>query len=151
MITNRHFLQIGPQNPDVQHIAVSHHGLRLIKRSPNGDLTILETLPLEDIITVQTTRSGVCTLQISSGVRLPLHTNRALQLAEMIGKYIRSVSKLPEYCISPADVIVYDITMKLIVSFEYKYSPDSHCIPPPFNYSIFKVLGRPRFAGGNLT
>lgn len=84
--------QIGPQHPETQHVAISHHGLRLIKRTPNGDLIILETLPLEDIVSVNSSRAGVCVLQIASGVRLPLHTNRAPQLAEMIGKYIRLVS-----------------------------------------------------------
>lgn len=73
-------------------MAVSHHGLRLIKRTLNGDLIILETLPLEDIVSVNSSRSGMCVLQIASGVRLPLHTNRAPQLAEMIGRYIRLVS-----------------------------------------------------------
>lgn len=85
--------QIGPQHPETQHVAVSHHGLRLIKRTPNGDLIILETLPLEDIVSVNSSRAGVCVLQVASGVRLPLHTNRAPQLAEMIGRYIRLVSK----------------------------------------------------------
>lgn len=75
-------------------MAVSHHGLRLIKRTMNGDLIILETLPLEDIVSVNSSRSGVCMLQIASGVRLPLHTNRAPQLAEMIGRYIRLVSAI---------------------------------------------------------
>lgn len=73
-------------------MAVSHQGLRLVKRTLNGDLIILETLPLEDIVSVNSSRSGVCVLQIASGVRLPLHTNRAPQLAEMIGRYIRLVS-----------------------------------------------------------
>lgn len=75
-------------------MAVSHHGLRLVKRTPNGDLIILETLPLEDIVSVNSSRAGVCVLQIASGVRLPLHTNRAPQLAEMIGRYIRLVSEI---------------------------------------------------------
>lgn len=92
MNENENF-QIGPQHPETQHVAVSHHGLRLIKRTTNGDLMILETLPLEDIVSVNSVRSGVCVLQISSGVRLPLHTNRAPQLAEMIAKYIRLVSE----------------------------------------------------------
>lgn len=71
---------------------MSHHGLRLIKRTSNGELVILETLPLEDIVSVGSARSGVCTLTISSGVRLPLHTTRAPQLAEMISNFIRVVS-----------------------------------------------------------
>ncbi|KAI4498543.1 hypothetical protein M0802_006249 [Mischocyttarus mexicanus] len=86
-------VSIGPQHPETQHVAVSHHGLRLIKRTTNGDLIILETLPLEDIVSISSPRAGVCVLQISSGVRLPLHTNRAPQLADMIGKYIKSVSE----------------------------------------------------------
>lgn len=85
--------QIGPQHPETQHVAISHHGLRLIKRTANGDLIILETLPLEEIVSVNSSRAGVCVLQIASGVRLPLHTNRAPQLAEMIGRYIRLVSR----------------------------------------------------------
>lgn len=85
-------ISIGPQHPEVQHIAVSHHGLRLIKRTSSGELIILETLLLEDIVAVGSSRAGVCTLTISSGVRLPLHTNRAPQLAEMIGNFIRQVS-----------------------------------------------------------
>lgn len=85
-------LQIGPQHPETQHVAVSHHGLRLVKRISNGDLIILETLPLEDIVSVNSARAGVCVLQIASGVRLPFHTNRAPQLAEMISRYIRLVS-----------------------------------------------------------
>ncbi|KAG7210137.1 hypothetical protein KM043_011699 [Ampulex compressa] len=86
-------VSIGPQHPETQHVAVSHHGLRLIKRTTSGELIILETLPLEDIVAVNSSRSGVCVLQISSGVRLPLHTNRAPQLADMIGTYIRLVSE----------------------------------------------------------
>ncbi|KAG8038978.1 hypothetical protein G9C98_003285 [Cotesia typhae] len=82
-------IEIGPQHPEAQHIAVSHHGLRLIKRSSNGELVILETLPLEDIVSVGSARANVCTLTISSGVRLPLHTTRAPQLAEMISNFIR--------------------------------------------------------------
>jgi hypothetical protein len=84
--------QIGPQHPETQHVAVSHHGLRLIKRTPNGDLIILETLPLEDIVSVNSSRTGVCMLQIASGVRLPFHTKRAPQLADMISRYIKLVS-----------------------------------------------------------
>ncbi|XP_020280008.1 unconventional myosin-XV isoform X2 [Pseudomyrmex gracilis] len=86
-------VSIGPQHPETQHVAVSHHGLRLIKRTPNGDLVILETLPLEDIVSVNSSRAGVCVLQIASGIRLPLHTNRAPQLAEMISKYIRLINQ----------------------------------------------------------
>ncbi|KYN10968.1 Myosin-XV [Trachymyrmex cornetzi] len=93
-------VSIGPQHPETQHVAVSHHGLRLIKRTLNGDLIILETLPLEDIVSVNSSRPGVCVLQIASGVRLPLHTNRAPQLTEMIGKYIRLVTKRSLTCIS---------------------------------------------------
>ncbi|KAG5317858.1 MYO15 protein, partial [Pseudoatta argentina] len=88
-------VSIGPQHPETQHVAVSHHGLRLIKRTLNGDLIILETLPLEDIVSVNSSRPGVCVLQIASGVRLPLHTNRAPQLTEMIGKYIRLIDQKP--------------------------------------------------------
>ncbi|XP_012058460.1 PREDICTED: unconventional myosin-XV [Atta cephalotes] len=88
-------VSIGPQHPETQHVAVSHHGLRLIKRTLNGDLIILETLPLEDIVSVNSSRPGVCMLQIASGVRLPLHTNRAPQLTEMIGKYIRLIDQKP--------------------------------------------------------
>ncbi|XP_046586212.1 unconventional myosin-XV isoform X1 [Neodiprion lecontei] len=88
-------VSIGPQHPEAQHVAVSHHGVRLIKRTTSGDLVILETLLLEDIVGVGPTRSGVCSLQLSSGVRLPLHTNRAPQLGEMISKYIRSIEKKP--------------------------------------------------------
>ncbi|XP_043281933.1 unconventional myosin-XV isoform X2 [Venturia canescens] len=88
-------VSIGPQHPEAQHIAVSHHGLRLIKRNSSGDLIILETLPLEEIVSVGSTRAGVCTLQIASGVRLPLHTTRAPQLAEMIGNFIRMIDQKP--------------------------------------------------------
>ncbi|XP_026670463.1 unconventional myosin-XV [Ceratina calcarata] len=88
-------VSIGPQHPETQHVAISHHGLRLIKRTTSGDLVILETLPLEDIVSVSCPRIGVCVLQISSGVRLPLHTNRAPQLAEMINTYIRLVDHKP--------------------------------------------------------
>ncbi|XP_076390888.1 unconventional myosin 10A isoform X2 [Megachile rotundata] len=90
-------VSIGPQHPETQHVAVSHHGLRLIKRTPNGDLVILETLPLEDIVSVSSPRAGVCVMQISSGVRLPLHTNRAPQLTEMINTYIRLVDQKPSH------------------------------------------------------
>nr|XP_050849060.1 unconventional myosin-XV isoform X2 [Vespula vulgaris] len=90
-------VSIGPQHPETQHVAVSHHGLRLIKRTTNGDLIILETLPLEDIVSISSPRAGVCVLQISSGVRLPLHTNRAPQLADMIGKYIKSIDQKPQH------------------------------------------------------
>ncbi|XP_074098878.1 unconventional myosin 10A [Cotesia typhae] len=90
-------VSIGPQHPEAQHIAVSHHGLRLIKRSSNGELVILETLPLEDIVSVGSARANVCTLTISSGVRLPLHTTRAPQLAEMISNFIRVVDQKPQH------------------------------------------------------
>ncbi|XP_044008895.1 unconventional myosin-XV [Aphidius gifuensis] len=89
-------VSIGPQHPEVQHIAVSHHGLRLIKRTSNGELIILETLLLEDIVAVGSSRAGVCTLTVSSGVRLQLHTVRAPQLAEMIGNFIRQVEQKPQ-------------------------------------------------------
>ncbi|XP_033324040.2 unconventional myosin 10A isoform X1 [Megalopta genalis] len=88
-------VSIGPQHPETQHVAVSHHGLRLVKRTPQGDLVILETLPLEDIVSVSSPRAGVCVMQIASGVRLPLHTNRAPQLTEMISNYIRLVDQKP--------------------------------------------------------
>ncbi|XP_018402219.1 PREDICTED: unconventional myosin-XV [Cyphomyrmex costatus] len=103
-------VSIGPQHPETQHVAVSHHGLRLIKRTLNGDLIILETLPLEDIVSVNSSRSGVCVLQIASGVRLPLHTNRAPQLAEMIGKYIRLIDQKPHQRINHHENHVSQIT-----------------------------------------
>ncbi|KAK0170258.1 hypothetical protein PV328_010838 [Microctonus aethiopoides] len=90
-------VSIGPQHPEAQHVAVSHHGLRLLKRTISGELIILETLSLEDIVSVSSTRSGVCTLAISSGVRLPLHTTRAPQLAEMISNYIRMIEQKPQH------------------------------------------------------
>ncbi|KZC05600.1 Unconventional myosin-XV [Dufourea novaeangliae] len=93
-------VSIGPQHPETQHVAVSHHGLRLIKRTPQGDLIILETLPLEDIVSVSSPRAGVCVMQISSGVRLPLHTNRAPQLTEMISTYIRLPCIVIRYVVS---------------------------------------------------
>ncbi|EFN63513.1 Myosin-XV [Camponotus floridanus] len=104
-------VSIGPQHPETQHVAISHHGLRLIKRTPNGDLIILETLPLEDIVSVNSSRAGVCVLQIASGVRLPLHTNRAPQLAEMIGKYIRL--REPRMLRGPADGGALDPDIRL--------------------------------------
>ncbi|XP_012225060.2 unconventional myosin-XV isoform X1 [Linepithema humile] len=103
-------VSIGPQHPETQHVAVSHHGLRLIKRIPNGDLIILETLPLEDIVSVNSARAGVCVLQIASGVRLPFHTNRAPQLAEMIGKYIRLIDQKPHQKVNHHENHVSQIT-----------------------------------------
>ncbi|XP_077262617.1 unconventional myosin 10A [Temnothorax americanus] len=103
-------VSIGPQHPETQHVAVSHHGLRLIKRTLNGDLIILETLPLEDIVSVNSSRSGVCVLQIASGVRLPLHTNRAPQLSEMIGRYIRLIDQKPHQRINHHENHVSQIT-----------------------------------------
>ncbi|XP_039312298.1 unconventional myosin-XV [Solenopsis invicta] len=103
-------VSIGPQHPETQHVAVSHHGLRFIKRTLNGDLIILETLPLEDIVSVNSARSGVCVLQVASGVRLPLHTNRAPQLTEMIGRYIRLIDHKPHQRINHHENHVSQIT-----------------------------------------
>ncbi|XP_023316209.1 unconventional myosin-XV isoform X2 [Trichogramma pretiosum] len=86
-------VSVGPQHPDVQHVAVSHHGIRLINRNNNGELIILETIPLEDIVSVSSQRAGVCILQVASGIKLPLHTIRAAQLADMIAKYVSIVEQ----------------------------------------------------------
>ncbi|EGI59287.1 Myosin-XV, partial [Acromyrmex echinatior] len=120
-------VSIGPQHPETQHVAVSHHGLRLIKRTLNGDLIILETLPLEDIVSVNSSRPGVCVLQIASGVRLPLHTNRAPQLTEMIGKYIRLVIKSSESELS---------------SDEYGYTDDSGAFLEQASHSDRQYKGK---------
>ncbi|XP_011310328.1 unconventional myosin-XV [Fopius arisanus] len=88
-------VSIGPQQPDAEHVAISHSGLKLLKRHMSGELVILETLTLEDIVSVGSSKPSLCTLTISSGVRLPLHTSRAPQLAEMIANYIRVVEQKP--------------------------------------------------------
>ncbi|XP_024944481.1 uncharacterized protein LOC107271471 isoform X3 [Cephus cinctus] len=124
-------VSIGPQHPEAQHVAVSHHGLRLIKRTPSGDLSILETLALEDIVSVGSVRAGVCTLQISSGVRLPLHTSRAPQLAEMIDKYIRMTEQKPPHKSIHHDNHISQITKS--IQSQANHNTSSH--PPSHNHS----------------
>ncbi|XP_058797715.1 unconventional myosin-XV [Phymastichus coffea] len=128
-------VSIGPQHPDVQHIAVSHHGLRLVKRSNSGELVILDTLPLEEVVSASCQRAGVCTLQVASGVRLPLHTNRAAQLADMISKYVRMVEQKPVHKSHHQDNHVSQISKSIVSQTNHAHygspssSPQHHELP----------------------
>ncbi|XP_046399408.1 unconventional myosin-XV isoform X2 [Ischnura elegans] len=81
----------GHQNPNVQHLAVSHSGIRLIRREkslPNDYLQVLDTITFDDVVETSVPKGSSIQLILQSGGRMVFYTHRANQIRSMIEKFI---------------------------------------------------------------
>ncbi|GLH06473.1 Unconventional myosin IC [Gryllus bimaculatus] len=87
----------GHQHPAVQHLAVSHSGVRLIRREksvPEDYLQVLDTFSFDEIAETSVPKGCAVQIVLSSGSRILLYTQRANQICSMIEKYIMECEKM---------------------------------------------------------
>ncbi|XP_059488251.1 unconventional myosin-XV isoform X2 [Neocloeon triangulifer] len=84
------------QNPDVKHLAVSHSGIRLIRREksiPNDYLQVLDTFSFDEIAETSIVKGSALQIVLTSGTRYVFFTQRAIQIRNMIERYIVEIDK----------------------------------------------------------
>ncbi|XP_069684997.1 unconventional myosin-XV isoform X6 [Periplaneta americana] len=92
----------GHQHPAVQQLAVSHSGVRLVRRdkgpsnSAEDTLQVLDTFSFEEISETCVPKGSAVQLVLTSGVRFLLYTHRANQIHAMIDKYCLDNDKLQQ-------------------------------------------------------
>jgi myosin-15 len=93
----------GHQHPGVQHLAVSHSGVRLVRREkgPSEDsLQVLDTFSFEEIAETCVPKGSAVQLVLTNGVRFLLYSHRANQIHSMIEKYCLDNEKLQQKTVS---------------------------------------------------
>ncbi|XP_064096638.1 unconventional myosin-XV-like isoform X3 [Macrobrachium nipponense] len=96
---------------EVELIAVSHSGVRLVKRE-HSHLTVINTYSFEEIEEVDSPREGTLRLVLAVGGRITLYTPRSRQIATMVSKYMSSVqSGSREYVRAVADYVTRESTL----------------------------------------
>nr|CAD7423405.1 unnamed protein product [Timema monikensis] len=92
----------GHQHPAVQLLAVSHSGVRLLRREAtpvDETLQVLDTFSFEEIAETSVPKGSAVQIMLTSGGRVLLYTHRANQVHTMIDKYtIDSEKKGESYC-----------------------------------------------------
>ncbi|XP_065335143.1 unconventional myosin-XV isoform X4 [Cloeon dipterum] len=84
------------QNPDVKHLAVSHSGIRLIRREksiPNDYLQVLDTFNFDEVAETSTVKGNALQIILTSGTRFVFYTHRAIQIRNMIERYMVEIDK----------------------------------------------------------
>ncbi|XP_047468610.1 unconventional myosin-XVB-like, partial [Penaeus chinensis] len=74
---------------DVELVAVSHSGVRLLRRDHNH-LSVLNSYSLEEVEEAECPRAGSLRLTVSGGGLIVLYTPRARQIAAILNKYTAS-------------------------------------------------------------
>nr|CAD7453150.1 unnamed protein product [Timema tahoe] len=80
----------GHQHPAVQLLAVSHSGVRLLRREAtpvDETLQVLDTFSFEEIAETSVPKGSAVQIMLTSGGRVLLYTHRANQVHTMIDKY----------------------------------------------------------------
>ncbi|XP_064478725.1 unconventional myosin-XV-like isoform X2 [Ornithodoros turicata] len=105
----------GRQLPDVQMLAVSHTGVRLVKRQrdANGDsLCVLDTLGFEDIADVTVPRPSTVNILLRNGGWMTIYSPKATQIKSMIHKFVVECTQdAPEYLRAVADYVTTESTL----------------------------------------
>ncbi|KAK7069817.1 hypothetical protein SK128_026614 [Halocaridina rubra] len=72
---------------EVEMVAVSHSGIRLVRQEINH-LVVINTYSLEEVEEAESPRDGTLRLFVTGGAKIILYTQRAKQIANMITKFI---------------------------------------------------------------
>ncbi|XP_063236075.1 unconventional myosin-XV [Bacillus rossius redtenbacheri] len=89
----------GHQHPAVQMLAVSHSGVRLLRRETSSldeQLQVLDTFSFEEIAETSVPKGSAVQLLLSTGGRVLLYTHRANQVLSMIEQYSLASEKLQQ-------------------------------------------------------
>ncbi|XP_021936981.1 unconventional myosin-XV-like isoform X4 [Zootermopsis nevadensis] len=89
----------GHQHPAVQQLAISHSGVRLVRREkgPIEDaLQVLDAFSFEEISETCVPKGSAVQLVLTSGIRFLLYSHRANQIHAMIEKYCLDNEKLQQ-------------------------------------------------------
>merc|ERR1711899_245776 len=81
----------GQSSEDMQYLAISHSGIRLVRREkslPTDYLQVLETYSYEDIGEVSTVKNSGLQLAMHTGGRVVVTTNKAGQIRDLINQYL---------------------------------------------------------------
>merc|ERR1712038_2171765 len=81
----------GQNTEDMQYLAISHSGIRLVRREkslPTDYLQVLETYTYEDIGEVSTVKNSGLQLAMHTGGRVVVTTNKAGQIRDLINQYL---------------------------------------------------------------
>merc|ERR1712218_714787 len=76
---------------DMQYLAISHSGIRLVRREkslPTDYLQVLETYSYDDIGEVSTVKNSGLQLAMHTGGRVVVSTNKAGQIRDLINQYL---------------------------------------------------------------
>ncbi|XP_052130634.1 unconventional myosin-XVB-like [Frankliniella occidentalis] len=86
----------GHQNPDVQFLAISHSGVRLLRKEksvPHDYLQVLDTFTFDEIAEVTMPKTSSVQFMLSAGGRVLLYTHRANQVQTMLHRFILEACK----------------------------------------------------------
>merc|ERR1719195_2452125 len=81
----------GDQDVDVQYLAITHTGLKLVKREkslPTDFLSVVEFYSFEDIAEVATIKSSNLQIVMRTGGRVVLTTAKAASVRDLINQFI---------------------------------------------------------------
>lgn len=95
---------------DVEMVAVSHSGVRLLRRDHNH-LSVLNTYSLEEVEEAECPRAGSLRLTVAGGGLIVLYTPRARQIAAILNKYTASAPGSREFVRAIADYMTTGSTL----------------------------------------
>lgn len=103
------------QHADVQFLAVSHSGVRLVKRQQNGQsesLHVLQAFGFSDILNVTTPRSSNLQITLRTGGPLQFYTQRATLIRDLVHRFANEAEKEPlEYVKAVANYVTRESTL----------------------------------------
>ncbi|XP_049851037.1 unconventional myosin-XV isoform X4 [Schistocerca gregaria] len=164
----------GHQHPTVQHLAVSHSGVRLVRQdkasSTHDALTVTDTFSFDEIAETSVPKSSAIQLILTSGVRILLYTHRANQIQSMIDRYQLDYDKLHQKqqpVISAVDGYHHQQQQQQQTQGQHQQvslqqhqhqrtspqhgSPRRAMSPPPAHNHLDAWTGRPQHTGTVLT
>ncbi|KAJ1528092.1 hypothetical protein ONE63_008008 [Megalurothrips usitatus] len=86
----------GHQNPDVQFLAISHSGVRLVRKEksvPHDYLQVLDTFTFDELAEVSMPKTSSVQFMLAAGGRVLLYTHRANQVQTMLHRFVLEACK----------------------------------------------------------
>ncbi|XP_022800015.1 unconventional myosin-XV-like isoform X1 [Stylophora pistillata] len=93
------FFVVKGQNelPDVHYLAVSEHGVKLVKREKITDeLEVMRSIPYTELVKLKVLKDKL-TLTLTKEVKVVVHTERAAEAKQIIDTYLRHLEKEVQY------------------------------------------------------
>ncbi|XP_078347643.1 unconventional myosin-XV-like isoform X3 [Oculina patagonica] len=93
------FFVVKGQNelPDVHYLAVSEHGIKLVKREKITDeLEIVRSIPYTELVKLKAVKDKL-TLTLTKEVKVVVNTERAIEAKQLIDTYLRHLEKEVKY------------------------------------------------------